>query len=70
MRHIITYRAGAPGYNDAHQRGTVDIWHDQKRYIYRSARAKAVLEFIDRAWQQEHIKITGRYPSYTLENTQ
>ena len=70
MRHIITYRAGAPGYTDAHQRGTVDIWHDQKRYIYKSAPPDAARAFIDRAWQQEHIKITGRYPSYTLENTQ
>ena len=70
MRHIITYRAGAPGYGAAHQRGTVDIWHDQRRYIYRAARAKAVLEFIDRAWQQEYIKITGRHPEYFLENTQ
>lgn len=69
MRHIITHRAGSPGYGAAHQRGTVDIWHDQKRYVYKSARAEAVREFIDRAWQQENITITGRHPSYTLENT-
>ena len=68
MRHIITYRAGAPGYGAAHQRGTVDIWHDQRRYIYKSARAKAVREFIDRAWQQEYITVTGRHPNYFLEN--
>ena len=68
MRHIITHRAGSPGYGAAHQRGTVDIWHDQKRYVYKSARAEAVREFIDRAWQQENITITGRHPSYTLEN--
>ena len=70
MRHIITHRAGSPGYIDAHQRGTVDIWHDQKRYVYKSARANAVLEFIDRAWQQEYITVTGRHPSYTVENQQ
>ena len=70
MRHIITYRAGAPGYDDAHRRGTVDIWHDQKRYVYRRATARAARAFITHAWQQEHIKITGRYPSYTVENTQ
>ena len=68
MKHIITHRAGAPGYIDAHQRGTVDIWHDQRRYVYRAARAKAVREFIVHAWQQENIIITGRYPSYTLES--
>ena len=68
MRHIITHRAGSPGYIDAHQRGTVDIWHDQKRYVYKSASPKAAREFIDRAWQQEYITVTGRHPSYTLEN--
>ena len=68
MRHIVTYRAGSPGYIDAHQRGTVDIWHDQKRYVYKSAPPKAVREFIDRAWQQENITVTGRHPSYTVEN--
>ena len=68
MKHIITHRAGAPGYTDAHQRGTVDIWHDQRRYVYRAATAKTAREFIAHAWQQEHIKITGRHPSYTLEN--
>ena len=68
MRHIITYRAGAPGYTDAHQRGTVDVWHDQKRYVYRAARAKTARACIDRAWQYENIVITGRHPSYTLES--
>ena len=68
MRHIITHRAGAPGYIDAHQRGTVDIWHDQRRYIYKSAPPKAAREFIDRAWQQENITITGRHPNYFLES--
>ena len=68
MRHIITYRAGAPGYTDAHQRGTVDVWHDQKRYVYKFARAKTAREFIEHAWQHENIVITGRYPSYILES--
>jgi hypothetical protein len=70
MRHIITYRAGAPGYTDAHRRGTVDIWHDQKRYVYKSASPGAARAFIEHAWQQECIKITGRHPKYFLENTQ
>jgi hypothetical protein len=70
MKHIITYRAGAPGYVADHQRGTVDVWHDQKRYIYRRATARAARAFIAHAWQQEYITITGRYPSYTVENTQ
>ena len=68
MRHIVTHRAGSPGYGAAHQRGTVDIWHDQRRYVYKSAPPKAVREFIDRAWQQEYITVTGRHPSYTVEN--
>ena len=70
MIHIITYRAGQPGYIVDRQRGTVDIWHDQKRYVYKSASPGAARAFIEHAWQQECIKITGRYPSYTVENTQ
>ena len=66
MRHIITHRAGAPGYGAAHQRGTVDIWHDQKRYVYKSATAKTARAFIRRGW--DNITITGRYPSYILES--
>ena len=68
MKHLVTYRAGQPGYIDAHRRGTVDIWHDQRRYIYKSTLARNVRAFIARAWQQEHVRVTGRHPSYTLEN--
>ncbi len=70
MRHIVTHRAGAPGYTDARQRGTVDVWHDQKRYVYRAAPAQAAREFIESAWQRENITITGRHPNYFLENQQ
>ena len=66
MIHIITYRAGQPGYIVDHQRGTVDVWHDQKRYVYRSATAKQARSFIRRGW--DNSIITGRYPSYTLES--
>ena len=66
MIHIITFRAGKPGYIVDHQRGTVDVWHDQKRYVYRRSTAKQARAFIRRGW--DNITITGRYPSYTLEN--
>lgn len=67
MRHIITYRAGAPGYYEDRQRGTIDIWHDQKRYVYRLCSATEVRQFIRNAWQHENVRIIGVYPTYRLE---
>lgn len=67
MEHLKTYRAGEPGYNTTRARGTLDIWHDQKRYVYRTTTARAARQFIRHAWQWENIRIAGAYPSYTLE---
>lgn len=34
LNHIKTIRAGEPGYKAPRQRATIDVWHDNKRYIY------------------------------------
>ena len=66
MISVNVHRAGQPGYIVDRQRGTVDVWHDQKRYVYRRATARAARAFIRRGW--DNVIITGRYPSYTLES--
>ena len=68
MKHIQTFKAGSNGYNAAHARGTVDLWCDQTRYIYKKETPRAVRAFIAHAWQQENVTVTGRYPSYTIES--
>ena len=34
LYHIKTLRAGEPGYLAKRVRNTIDVYHDQKRYIY------------------------------------
>ena len=68
MKHIETFKAGSKGYSAAHRRGTVDLWHDQQRYIYKTETPRTVRAFIAHAWQQENVAVTGRYPSYTIES--
>jgi hypothetical protein len=68
MKHIETFKAGSAGYSAAHRRGTVDLWHDQQRYIYKTETPRTVRAFIARAWQQENVAVTGRYPSYIIES--
>jgi hypothetical protein len=34
ITHIQTIRAGEPGYLSPTRRNTVDVYYDQKRYIY------------------------------------
>jgi len=34
LNHIKTIRAGEPGYTAPRARATIDLWHDQKRYVY------------------------------------
>ena len=69
MKHIQTHRAGSKGYSAAHRKGTVDLWHDQTRYVYKTETPRVVRAFIAHAWQQENVTITGRYPSYIIENS-
>ena len=68
MKHIETFKAGSAGYNAAHRRGTVDLWCDQTRYVYKTETPRTVRAFIAHAWQQENVAVTGRYPSYIIES--
>ena len=68
MKHIQTHRAGSAGSSAAHRRGTVDLWCDQTRYVYKTETPRTVRAFIAHAWQQENVAVTGRYPSYIIES--
>ena len=71
MDHVKTYRAGEAGYYATRTRGTVDIWHDSRRYVYlkpndiKQFKREAVT-----AWEDGGrctARISGAYPSYTIE---
>lgn len=70
LYHIKTSRAGEPGYYAIRERGTVDVWHDSKRYVYRASlielrdfKANILSAFGTRC----EAKISGAWPSYTVE---
>jgi hypothetical protein len=72
--HLRTARAGSAAYNEPRQRGTLEIWHDQKRYVYDlnglSVTAGECRRFIENAWESElfnDYKLTGKYPSYSID---
>lgn len=71
--HIRTYRAGDAGYYAAHQRDTIDVWEDSKRYIYRQTGAlthKQIKSQLVDAFGEHGsrtVKISGRWPNYTIE---
>lgn len=70
LDHIATYRAGESGYYTPRARGTVDVWDDSKRYVYR--RPASVREFKRSLWVAfsfeglRFIYVRGTYPSYTI----
>lgn len=73
FNHVATYRAGDMHYSDQHKRGTVDVWHDQHRYIYIVNRKhhsiKEVKNGILAAFaSNSDMKIIGKYPSYELQS--
>lgn len=72
LKHIKTYRAGESGYYDERERGTVDVWHDSKRYVYakpyQGIKAfKCELLYAFGIASRCNAKITGSYPSYTID---
>lgn len=73
--HVATHRAGTSGYYAQRQRGTIDVWHDSKRYIYkkpnRDVPARMVKSDILAAFESDGrcmMRISGRFPSYTIES--
>lgn len=70
--HIRTHKAGEHGYHQPRARGTVDVWHDSTRYVYGrfgvKPSARDFRRFIVDAWRvYEGKKLSGRWPSYTVE---
>ena len=65
LDHVKTSRAGEYGYIEDRARGTCDVWHDSKRYVYRRPRSvKAFKTAILAAFG--NATIAGRYPDYTV----
>jgi len=65
LKHVKTIRAGDYGYTQDRARGTCDVWHDSKRYVYRRPRSvKAFKTAILAAFK--NATIAGRYPDYTI----
>jgi len=72
--YVATYRAGTSGYHAERQRGTIDVWHDSKRYVYRKPNADVPNRMVKRdivsAFEENGskiVKISGRFPSYHIE---
>ena len=72
--HVATHRAGNSGYYAKRQRGTIDVWHDSKRYIYRKPNrdvpARMVKADILAAFESDSrstMRISGKFPSYQIE---
>lgn len=73
--HVATHRAGSSGYYADRKRGTIDVWHDSKRYIYRKPDADVPTRMVKReilaAFESDGrctMRISGRFPSYRIES--
>ena len=73
--YVATHRAGTSGYYADRQRGTIDVWHDSKRYIYRKPNrditARDIKRDIVSAFESDGrctMRISGRFPSYKIES--
>ena len=68
LNHVKTSRAGEYGYIEDRARGTCDVWHDSKRYVYRRPRSiKAFKRAILAAFGcHGTATIEGRYPDYIV----
>ena len=67
MIHLKTFKAGEFGYIQPRKFGTFDVWHDQKRYIYKTIKPKIARDFILNAWDLDNVRLSGKYPNYQLE---
>ncbi len=73
LHRATTVRAGEAGYSDPLPRGHAEVTHDQKRYIYNLRGIRRPAEFrawVRRTWidaSSNDRRLTGRYPSYTVE---
>ena len=73
--YVATHRAGTSGYYADRLRGTIDVWHDGKRYIYRKPDSDVPTRMVKReilaAFESDGrctMRISGRFPSYRIES--
>lgn len=66
-------RAGSANYYAEHQRGTIDIWHDSQRWVYRHGPTglrefrQEILRAFSHPNNGEDVRMTGSYPSYKVD---
>jgi len=68
LDHVKTSKAGSFDYQTERARGTVDVWHDSSRYVYRKPHdLKAFKREILAAFGgRREVRIEGKYPSYDV----
>lgn len=71
---VGTYAAGTNQYYSPRARGTIDVWHDNKRHVYKKLNfdvpQSIVKNDILAAWDEAHgttHRMTGVYPSYKIQ---
>lgn len=73
LNFIFHAKVGDSDYYVNRERGTVDIWHDSQRWVYKQNRKglKSFKRNIHLAFSNNGrtpvVKITGQYPSYQVD---
>jgi len=69
---IEQFRNGESGYYAPHRRGTLDVWHDNRRYIYdqpgrdkKRIKSQILVAFSNDG--RTTVRISGRWPSYHID---
>ena len=70
LNHIQTFKAGEVGYGWSHKRGTIDVYHDQKRYVYERP---AHWGMVKKDWKLTlecafNARAYGRAPKFTIRD--
>jgi hypothetical protein len=70
--HVATHRAGSDGYVFGRLRGQIAVYHDRRLYLFSKPPLAGALEIrsaIFQVWQIAHetVRISGRYPCYSIE---
>jgi hypothetical protein len=70
LNHIQTFKAGQTGYQWPHQRGTIDVYYDSKRYVYERPAHWAMVK---KDWKLTlecafNARAYGRAPRFTIRD--
>jgi hypothetical protein len=70
LNHIQTFKVGQPGYQWPHQWGTIDVYHDSKRYVYERP---AHWDMVKKDWKITlecafNARAYGRAPRFTIRD--